>query len=291
MAPGTGIPELDDVVGRVPMFATAEEVSSEQLSGGLTNVSHLVTVDGETFVVRVAGGDTPVLGIDRAREAAAIHNASAAGISPETVAFLLPEGHSVTRYLPNARPVTLDEARSDGYLRRIAERLRQIHDLPAIDGEFDPYSDIERWLAIAEQRGIDRSRRLDGLLRRIEKVRLDRMLALDASVLCHNDSYYLNVLDDGETLWVIDWEYAGMGDPMYDLAANAFELPATGKDTLLQAYFGETNDDLRATLDDMIAVFLAWNVAWSMVQEHDSDTDYDYLAYAEQLLNLVPPER
>ena len=117
------------------------------------------------------------------------------------------------------------------------------------------------------------------------------MLALDASVLCHNDSYYLNVLDDGETLWVIDWEYAGMGDPMYDLAANAFELPATGKDTLLQAYFGETSDDLRATLDDMIAVFLAWNVAWSMVQEHDSDTDYDYLAYAEQLLYLVPPER
>lgn len=290
MAPGTGIPDVDGILSRVPMFAAAGEADAEPLSGGLTNTSYVVTVDDDPFVVRIAGGNTPVLGIDRRREAAAVHNASAAGICPEAVAFLLPEGHTVTRYLPEAQPISLDEARSDTYLRRMAERLRQIHDLPSIDGEFDPYADIERWLALAATRGVARSRRLDALLRRVERVRLDRMLALDASVLCHNDSYYLNVLDDGETLWVIDWEYAGMGDPMYDLAANAFELPASGKDVLLAAYFGEVTDDLRSTLDDMIAVFLAWNVAWSMIQEHDSDADYDHLGYAEQLLNLVPPE-
>ena len=291
MEPGTGIPEIDAVLDRVPMFEHAEEISTQPLSDGLTNDSHLVTVDGSRFVVRLAGGDTHVLGIDRAREAAAVHNASAAGICPETVAFLLPEGHSVTRFVEGAEPVDLDEARSSEYLGRIARRLRQIHDLPAIDGGFDPYADIERWLDLSAGRGVARSRRLDAVLRRVERVRLERMLALDAAVLCHNDSYYLNVLDDGDTLWIIDWEYAGMGDPMYDLAANAFELTAEGKDALLSAYFGDSTDELRATLDDMITVFLAWNVAWSMVQDHESEADHDYLAYAEQLLNLVPPER
>ncbi len=288
---GTGSPELDAILDRVPMFADAERVSAEPLSGGLTNSSHLVDVDGERFVVRVAGSDTSVLGIDREREAAAVRHASAAGISPETIAFLLPEGHTVTRFLADAHPVTLDGARSEAYLRRIADRLREIHGLPAIDGVFDPYGDIDRWLAAVEARGISRSRRLDGLLRRVEKVKLERMLALDASVLCHNDSHWDNVLDDGDDLWVIDWEYAGMGDPMFDLAANAFELTATGKDTLLSAYYGATSDELRATLDDMIAVFLAWNVAWSMVQVPEQGNDRDHVAAAEQLLNLVPPER
>lgn len=291
MAPATGVPELDTVLARVPMFDQSDTIVAEPLSGGLTNVSHLVTVDGERFVVRIAGGDTEVLGIDRAREAAAVHNASAAGICPETIAFLLPEGHTVTRFVEGTESISLDEARSADYLRRIGTRLREIHDLPAIEGAFDPYADIERWLDLAAQRGVSRSRRLDAVLRRVERVRLERMLALDASVLCHNDSYYLNVLDDGDTLWIIDWEYAGMGDPMYDLAANGFELTSAGKDALLSSYFGASTDELRATLDDMIAVFLAWNVAWSMVQEHDADDDHDHLAYAEQLLNLVPPER
>lgn len=289
MAPGTGHPELDTILDRVPMFSVAGEVTVEPLSGGLTNTSHLVTVDGEPFVVRVAGGDTAVLGIDREREAAAIRQASAAGICPETVAFLLPDGHSVTRFLPDAGPVDLDGARSDSYVTRAAQRLREIHALPAIEGEFDPYADIERWLALAADRGIERSRRLDALLRRVEKTKLERMLALDASVLCHNDATYLNVIDDGHTLWVVDWEYAAMGDPMYDLAAAAFELPTTGKRLLLDSYYGRATEELVATLDDMIAVFLAWNVAWSMVQNPQGGTG-GRLAAAEQLLNLVPPE-
>jgi hypothetical protein len=82
-----------------------------------------------------------------------------------------------------------------------------------------------------------------------------------------------------------------MGDPFFDLAANAFELDARRKDVLLDAYFGEASDDLRRTLDDAIAVFLAWNVAWSMVQVHESEVDHDYLTFAEGLLDLVPRGR
>jgi thiamine kinase-like enzyme len=287
MASTSGIPEVDAIVARTPMFDGAADVHAEPLSGGLTNVNYLLTVDGERFVVRVAGLNTSVLGIDREREAAALHHASIAGIAPETVAFLLPEGHSVTRFLDDAAQVTIEDARSDGYIRRVAELLHDVHDLDPIVGEFDPYGDIERWLDLADERGVPRSPRLGALLERVARVRLERSVALDTLVVCHNDSYYLNVLDDGR-LWLIDWEYAGMGDPFFDLAANAFELDDRRKDVLLDAYFGEVTDDLRRTLDDAIAVFLAWNVAWSMVQVHESEVDHDYVTFAEGLLDLVP---
>jgi thiamine kinase-like enzyme len=289
MAPSTGLPQVDAVVERVPMFATAAELSAEPLSGGLTNTSYLLDADGEQFVVRVAGSNTEVLGIDREREAAAIQRAAAAGIAPDTVAFLLPEGHSVTRFLADAEPVSLDQARTETYLTRIAERLGEIHRLEPIDAHFDPYDDISGWMALSNRRGVAMPVGLGTLLDRIERVRLDRMVALESAVLCHNDSYYLNVLDDGQ-LWVIDWEYAGMGDPFFDLAANAFELDARRKETLLSAYFGEVTDAHRRTLDDMISVFLAWNIAWSLVQVHESDVDYDYATFADSLLRLVPPE-
>ena len=289
MTPATGNPDVDAVVERVPMFAGATELSVEPLSGGLTNTSHLLDADGEQFVVRLAGSNTEILGINREREAAAIQRAAAAGIAPETVAYLLPEGHSVTRFLADAKPVTLDQARTDTYLKRIAERLGEIHRLEPIDAPFDPYDDISGWVALSDRRGIARPVGLGPLLDRIERVRLDRMVALETAVLCHNDSTYLNVLDDGQ-LWVIDWEYAGMGDPFFDLAANAFELDAIRKEILLSAYFGEATDAHRRTLDDMIAVFLAWNIAWSLVQVHEDDVDYDFGTFADSLLRLVPPE-
>lgn len=289
MAPSTGNPDVDGVVERVPMFAKATELAAEPLSGGLTNTSYLLVADGERFVVRIAGANTEVLGIDREREAAAVQRAAAAGIAPETVAYLLPEGHSVTRFLTDAEPVTLDQARTDTYLVRIAQRLREIHRLEPIDAHFDPYDDVSGWLALSDRRGVARPVGLRSILDRVERVRLDRMVALESTVLCHNDSYYLNVLDDGQ-LWVIDWEYAGMGDPFFDLAANAFELDARGKEALLKAYFGEVTDEHRRTLDDMVAVFLAWNIAWSLIQVHEGDADYDYNTFAESLLRLVPPE-
>jgi thiamine kinase-like enzyme len=289
MAHSTGVPDVDAVLDRVPMFDGRTDIDVELLSGGLTNVNYLMTAGGERFVVRIAGENTESLGIDREREAAAVHEASIAGIAPEPVAFLLPEGHSVTRFVEGARQVTLDDARSEGFITRMAARLRDIHALDSIEGMFDPYHDIERWIDLAADRGVAIPDALTGILNRVERTRLERAVALDQLVLCHNDSYYLNVLDDGQ-LWILDWEYAGMGDPFYDLAANAFELTSTGRDILLTGYFGDVTDDLRRTLNDVLTVFLAWNVAWSLVQVHDSDVDYDYGAFANGLLKLVPPE-
>ena len=287
VAPPTGIREVDEVLARVAMFEDTREASARVLSGGLTNTNYLLEADGDAFVVRVSTANTAILGIDRAREAAALRRASEAGIAPETVAFLLPEGHSVTRFLTDAKPFTSDEFSRPETVRRVAARLADSHSLGSVIGTFDPYADIRRWLATTDERGVARPDRLGAVLELVMPTKDRRAASGDGQVLCHNDPYYLNVLDDGD-LWFLDWEYAGMGDPMFDLAGVAYALDDTGRDILLEAYFGEVTDTHRSDLRDMIRVFLAWNVAWSLMQITSRSDDPGYRRFAEGLLDITP---
>jgi thiamine kinase-like enzyme len=116
-----------------------------------------------------------------------------------------------------------------------------------------------------------------------------RRLAPENLVLCHNDPYHLNFLDDGG-LWLIDWEYAGMGDPLYDLAGIGLNLDREGRDLLLRTYYGEVTPELRRGLDLMIPVFLCWNTMWCLIQVEEGVVDFDYFAMAEGYLNLVNRE-
>lgn len=269
------------------MFEDSDDVSARMLSGGLTNTTYLFEADGEQFVVRVSTANTEILGIDRAREAAALRRASEAGIAPETVAFLLPEGHSVTRFLDGAKPFTSEEFSEPGTLRRVAARLSDIHSLGPVIGTFDPYGDIRRWLATTDERGVARPERLNAVVELVMATKARRAKDGGDQVLCHNDPYYLNVLDDGN-LWFLDWEYAGMGDPLFDLAGVGYALDETGRDILLEGYFGEVDDTHRSDLRDMIRVFLAWNVAWSLMQITSPSDDPDYRRFAEGLLDITP---
>lgn len=279
-------PDLQAVISRVPFLADATELTAEHLPGGLTNTTFLVSADGVQYVVRVAGDDVGLLGIDRAREAGVVQIAANAGIAPEPLAFLLPEGHAVTRFLGDARSFSVEEFTAPGTIMRVAARLRDIHALPAVAGVFDPHADIKRWLPVITSDGTPRPARLDALVEKVAALQPE-WPGVARSVLCHNDPYFLNFLDDG-ALWVIDWEYAGMGDPLYDLAGVGYTLDAAGRDLLLESYFGSVDPETRRGLDRMICVFLCWNVAWSLLQATRSSIDFDFSAFAEELLDLVP---
>ncbi|MEA1902699.1 MAG: choline/ethanolamine kinase family protein [Actinomycetota bacterium] len=278
---------LERVLSHVPEIRGGEDLSVSPLLGGLTNRNYRVATDGREYVVRIAGRNDDLLGIDREREVRILRGASAAGMAPEVVAVCLPEGHLVTRFLGDAQSFTLEEFHSTEMVPRIAARLRDVHDLPPVQGNFDPYDDIRRWRETILKRNTPLPRRLDSIIERVERTEPLRARALEGKkVLCHNDPYYLNWLDDG-TLWIIDWEYAGMGDPFYDLAAVAYRSEEDDRDLLLRSYFGEVDPDSRGVLSEMIAVFLCWNVLWCLLQIGMSEVDYDYQALAGEFLDLV----
>ncbi len=280
--------QFDNVIALVPELAESPHLSVRVLSGGLTNTNYVVTAEAGQFVVRIGCDNGSVLGIDRAREEAAVRLAEVAGIVPEILLFLQPEGHLVTRFLDDAICPTVAEFTGPPMVARVMETLREVHSLASIEGRFDPFADIWRWMALVEARGSRQPDRLASLLVQVAEAQRVRGPLTEAEmVLCHNDPYHLNFLDNG-ALWLIDWEYAGMGDPIYDLAGIAYMLDDEGRDRLLLTYFGVVEPETRHHLDALVPVFVCWNVVWSLVEMDGGVEDFDYLNLAEELLNWLP---
>jgi thiamine kinase-like enzyme len=253
----------------------------EVLGGGITNHNLKVEVDGERFVLRVAGKGTNLLGIDRTVELAATEAAAAAGIGPEVVEFVEPEGWLVTRFIDGEIP-PVERMRDADLLARVAAALRAFHDGPEIPGVFDSFRVVEAYRDTALERGgrvPEDYGWAHGLAARIEAKR-----AADAPVPCHNDLLNANFLDDGEQLRIVDWEYAGMGDRFFDLANFSInhELGGEERAALLTAYRGELRtEDLRAL--ELMAFMSDFREAmWGVVQTAVSELDFDFHAYAHE---------
>ena len=253
----------------------------EILGGGITNHNVKVTVDGETLVLRVAGKDTDLLGIDRRVEVEATRAAAALGVGPEVVAFVEPEGWIVTRFVEGVIPA-LEAMRAPATLERVAAALRAFHAGPALTGVFDSFRVVETYRETALARGgtiPDVYGWAHELAGEIEASRRD-----ERAVPCHNDLLNANFLDDGERLCIVDWEYAGMGDRFFDLANFSInhELDEDGRSALLSAYSGEVREaDVRA-LDLMRFMSDFREAMWGVVQAAVSELDFDFVGYADE---------
>ncbi len=253
----------------------------EVLGGGITNHNLKVEVDRERFVLRVAGKDTNLLGIDRTVELAATEAAAALGIGPEVVAFVEPEGWLVTRFVEGAIP-PLEQMRESVMLGRIASALRAFHDGRAIPGTFDSFRVVEAY----RQTALDRGGRVPDAYEWAHEIatRIESKQSADAPAPCHNDLLNANFLDDGERLWIVDWEYAGMGDRFFDLANFSInhELDASRSELLLAAYFGEVRSNDVEALELMRFMSDFREAMWGVVQSSVSELDFDFEAYASE---------
>ena len=242
----------------------------EPLGGGITNRNFRVDVGDETFVLRIGGEDTQLLGIDRESEHAASRVAAELGLAPEVVAFLEPEGYLVTRFV-EGEVGEVDVA-------QVGAALRRLHDGPAIPSRFESFRVVETYRAIADERGAA-TPPLYGwgneIAQRIEQHRRS------APILpCHNDLLNANFIADGSRLWIVDWEYAGMGDPFFDLGNFAVnhELDADGERLLLESYGSEDG----ASLTWMRFMSDFREAMWGVVQQAISTLEFDFGAYADE---------
>ena len=272
---------MSDFAGAVERVWPGREARVEVLGGGITNHNLKVEVDEEAFVLRVAGKDTGLLGIDRAVELAATEAAAALGIGPEVVAFVEPEGWLVTRFVAGAIP-PLERMREPIMLARIAGALRAFHDGAAIPGTFDSFRVVETYRETALARGGRVPEAFDwahALATRIEAKR-----SADSPVPCHNDLLNANFLDDGERLCIVDWEYAGMGDRFFDLANFSInhELDTIQSEALLTAYFGEIGARDTQALELMRFMSDFREAMWGVVQSSVSELDFDFESYASE---------
>lgn len=288
---------LITVLDRLPELS-GRSLRLVTLPGGITNRNLLVVASGtaDRWVIRLAGNDTHLLGISREVEQAATVMAAGVGVGPEVTAFIRPEGYLVTRFIEGSA-VELGAVHSARMLRRIADSLRRVHEGPAIPGLFVPLRIVEAYRALAMARGVPIPREYDlarAVARRIEAALLTEPIELRP---CHNDLLNANFIDDGHRIRIIDWEYAGMGDPFFDLgnlSAN-HELSAAEDAILLEAYGGRADERHLARIALMRVVSDFREAMWGVLQQGISTLEIDFVAYAssrfERLLGESGTER
>lgn len=261
------------------------EITAEPLLGGLSNESWKVTDARGTHVVRF-GRDYPFHHVDRTREVMAARAAHAAGFGP-AVEHAEP-GVTVVEYL-NARTWGPDDLRANP--DRIATLLRRFHaDMPAhIAGAaflfwpFHVIRDYARTLRAGDSPFTPDLPALLSLCAELEQAQIPLPL-----IFGHHDLLPANFLDDGTRLWLIDYEYAGFGTALFDLAGAASNAGMEAEETLrlLTTYFGEApTPALMRAFDAMQCTSLLREAMWAMVSDlHLAAPGADYKAYARENL-------
>jgi thiamine kinase-like enzyme len=286
---------LEEAIARVPQWTGASDLKATPLGGGITNSNFRIDVCGETFVLRIAGEDTELLGIDREVEFAANQAAGKLGIAPEVFFFIRPEGYLVTRFI-DGRPIPPDEIRRPENIHRVTDILRKIHGMPTIPGCFDVFQIIPDYFEIARNHRVPLPGNYNYLIEQIQSAKKALNRRPVTPLPCHNDLLNANFLTNGQ-LYILDWEYAGMGDIFFDLAnfSDHHNLSADEDRWLLKCYFGEVTHDHWAHLKIMKIMSDLREATWALVQIGISKLDFDFRAYAEKffgsaLENIQNPE-
>jgi thiamine kinase-like enzyme len=275
-------PALAAVIGAVPSWAgLTPDVTP--ITIGITNRNFRVDIGGESFVVRLSGKDTSLLGIDRAAENEAASTAAAAGVAPEVFAYLPEHSALITRFVLGDHIPEEDLERED-VLRAVIVSVKAIHACPPIRATFPVFRIVEDYARIATEKGgtvPDAYDEAHALADRIE-VAFTKAQMPDAT--CHNDLLNANFLRDGDHVWIVDFEYAGMGDPFFDLGNLSINngLSPEAQEALLRLYFGEVTDARRARLGLMRIMSDFREAMWGVVQQGISTLDFDYVAYGEK---------
>ncbi|MEO7664927.1 MAG: choline kinase family protein [Candidatus Limnocylindrales bacterium] len=281
---GELLEDLTRAMQRVPDIA-GRSLTFTPLSGGITNRNFLIAAAGarDRYVLRLAGNDTHLLGISREVEHAATVAAAGVGVGPEVVAFVRPEGYLVTRFI-EGMPVSAAAVHEPATIRRVADSIRRVHDGPAIPGLFIPFRIVEAYRALALARGVAIPGAYDlafAVARRIELALLSAPIELRP---CHNDLLNANFIDDGERIRIVDWEYAGLGDPFFDLGNFSVnhDLTPEEDEILLKAYEGDVRPARAARLHLMRIVSDFREAMWGVLQQGISTLDVDFVAYAAE---------
>ena len=262
------------------------DVAPEPLGGGITNVNFTVTDAGERYVVRI-GEDIPVHGVYRVNELATARAAHAAGISPEIVHA--EPGALVMRWV-EGRTLEPEDVREPARLERVLDTVMRCHrEIPSHFRGATPifwvFQVVRGYARTLREDGSRMAGRLDELLSR--SAHLESVVGPVDIVFGHNDLLAANFIDDGDRMWLIDWEYAGFNSPLFDLgglAANN-ELDEEAERRLLERYFGTPSGEARtASYAAMKCASALREAMWSMVSEIHSEIDFDYVAYTEENL-------
>ncbi len=279
------IAEARAIISSLKVFSgVAADTVSIQRQGGLTNLVYRVDVGGDALCLRLPGKGTEEY-IDRSVEAHNARAAAAAGVSPEVLHADPASGVMVSRFIDGFETMTPATFCSEaGAPARAAQAFSQLHNSGQLfEFRFELFAMIDDYLNILSGKSVEFPEGYYDVLEEAKAVRE----ALDAHPAalapCHCDPLCENFLDDGNRMWIIDWEYSGMNDPLWDLGDLSVEAgfgPAHDLE-MMNAYFkgGPTDAQMGRMVIYKAMCDLLWTL-WGMIQHANDNPVEDFWAYA-----------
>ena len=267
---------IDDILPRVEQLAGADRVVSE-LPGGLTNTNYKVVVGGRSYVVRVSSKDAGLLAIDRENEYVNSVAAAEAGVGAGVVAYLPELGALVLDFIEGSTMSAEDLRRGDR-LREVAEAIRRLHACRRFRDDFNMFRVQERYVRIVQERGLRLPERYLEFAPQVAEIERAMAVRDEGTVPCNNDLLAENFIWTGDRFQLIDYEYSGNNDPMFELGNvwSESNLSLEQLDELIAHYYGRplVNKVARARLWGLMSKY-GWTL-WASIQDGVSTIDFDF---------------
>jgi thiamine kinase-like enzyme len=257
-----------------------------ELSGGLTNRNLAIESNGNKYVARISSNSSDLLNINREDEYKNSIFASDAGIGATVYDFLPGQGLLLIGYI-NGKTFGAEDIANN--LPRVAKAVRTLHGAKPFVSEFNMFTLQKRYLDIVQSNNfIYPAKYLDyeGHIADLKKA----LSVLPAEIVpCNNDLLPGNFIDDGEKIWLIDYEYSGNNDACFELGniwAEAF-LEYEALVELIDSYYGAHRPEkiARAWLQSLMAKY-GWTL-WAAIQASISDIDFDFRAWGREKFDLA----
>ena len=270
------------IIKALPIWRDGAKIKT--LHGGITNRNYLLSNKEKQYVVRI-GNDIPEHLIFRRNEQVSSKAAYQIGISPKVIHS--GKGVLVLDYIKSK---TLSDSDVRNKMDRIIDLIKNFHQnmqnqligAPVIFWVFHVIRHYSKFLISHES---NHSSKISYLLECCNY--LEELSSPHYIVYGHNDLLAANFLDDGKKIWLIDWEYAGYNDPLFDLGGLASNNNFQGKQeiSMLEKYFESKVDNKTIKrYQAMKTSSLLRETMWSMVSEISSKIDFDYSEYTQENL-------
>lgn len=250
-----------------------------RFAGGLTNYNYIMNIKGIEYVIRQPGGMTEQI-IDRKIERVNNNIASQFGVNSDCIYFDEYSGIKISIFIKDSQNMALADPCSPKNLESVSGIMKKTHSFPThFSNRFDWQTELSKYELIIQQLHgdffFDYATLKDQLVSFVQKNIKNTIL-----VPCHNDTVPENfIIDDTGRTYLVDWEYSGMNDPCWDVAAYILEskLSAEAIHYLIQNYFGHplTPIEELKIKSFMMAQDLLWT-AWALIRHYNGD---DFLEY------------
>lgn len=280
---------MDDILAGIPASdaarlaavpSLAEATSVRLLEGGITNRNYRVDLPGGAVVARLSDPGSSVLAIDRECEYLNSVGAAAAGAAPAVTDYLPGQGVLVVAWV-EGRTLTEADVAAPDQLERIASACRTLHSGADFAQPFNMFRIQRRYLDLVRERGYRIPPRYEEFEEQVARMKSAMAVAPESLVPCHNDLLAANFIDDGQRVWLIDYEYSGNNEASFELGNIWSESTLEDEllQTLLGAYWGEVTPALiaRARLWALMSKY-GWTL-WASIQEAVSPIDFDYWSW------------